>query len=87
MTAGAGETAFIIFAITNLGALLGSHVRQSTKLDAMREDVNVIRKRLGLMNGDAPTFIPRAECEMREANVKERMDRLEVMLQDKTAER
>lgn len=77
MTLGAAETTFIIFAVSNLGAMLVSHVRQSTKLDALRDDVNIIRKRLGLMNGDAPAFMPRIECELRESGIKERLDRIE----------
>ena len=81
MTIGATETAFFIFAITNLGALLASHVRQSTKLDALREDLNIVRKRLGLMNGDSPAFIPRSECGFIEAAVKERLERIEELLE------
>jgi hypothetical protein len=81
MTVGAAETAFLIFAVTNLGALLASHVRQSTKLDNLRDDVNIIRKRLGLMNGDAPAFIPRAECALIESAVKEKMERIEQLLE------
>ena len=77
------EVAFVIFAATNLGSLLVSHVRHSTKLDAVRDDVNIIRKRLGLMNGDAPAFIPRGECELRESGVKERLDRIEELLKDR----
>jgi hypothetical protein len=81
MTLGTADTAFIIFAVTNLGALLASHVRQSTKLDALRDDLNIVRKRLGLMNGDAPAFIPRAECGLIEAAVKERLERIEQLLE------
>jgi hypothetical protein len=83
MSIGSAESAFIIFAVTNLGALLGSHVRQTTKLDALREDVNIIRKRLGLMNGDAPAFIPRMECDLRESGIKERLERMEALLKER----
>jgi hypothetical protein len=83
MSIGSAESAFIIFAVTNLGALLGSHVRQTTKLDALRDDVNIIRKRLGLMNGDAPAFIPRMECDLRESGIRERLERMETLLKER----
>jgi hypothetical protein len=70
------EVSQLLWGLSTLAAIVASHVRTSVLLGTTRSDVQTIKKRMGLSNGDVPIFTEREHCLATHANLQREIGQL-----------